>query len=102
MSNLKDKVRLYRCFGWLYYRCRTFLSNDFEIFFASLRWTFCYSDVNTSQGLRADYLQLGWFPEDTLVCTEALVSLWGGISISNALYRAQRLKELSMLTQVTR
>ena len=29
------------------------------------------------------------------------MSLWGGISISNALHRAQRLQELSMLTKVT-
>ena len=58
--------------------------------------------IGTWQGLRAAYVLLGWFPEDTLVPVKALASLWGGISETNALYRAQRLQKLSLLTKVPR
>ena len=82
--------------------CDAFLIYNFYNCFRPALLDFFYCDVRTFQALSANYLLLGWFPEDTLVCTEALASLWGGISISNVLSRAQRLQELSMLTKVTR
>ena len=53
-----------------------------------------------AQAMQRAYLLLGWFPEDTIVSTTALASLWGGTSVTTTLGRVNRLHKLSMLIKV--